>query len=82
MRQISAPVSGRASLQLKVTRLPGEFTLRAWTADADLGLLIQGRTTACDPLGLGGDQCGEQRGPDLKHSTFMFFRGTKRMCNN
>ena len=27
------------------------------------------RTTACDPRALGGDQCGERRGPDLKHST-------------
>ena len=24
-----------------------------------------GRTTACDPHALGGDQCGEQRGPTL-----------------
>ena len=28
-----------------------------------------GRTTACDPHALGGDHCGEQRGPDLEHST-------------
>ena len=27
------------------------------------------RTTACDPLALGGDQCGEQRGPNIKHNT-------------
>ena len=27
-----------------------------------------GRTTACDPRALGGDQCGEQRSPNLKHS--------------
>ena len=25
-------------------------------------------TTACDPHALSGDQCGKQRGPDLKHS--------------
>ena len=31
------------------------------------GLLLWGRTTACDPHALGGAQCGEQRGPDLKH---------------
>ena len=29
----------------------------------------RGRITACDPHALRGDQCGEQRGPDLKHST-------------
>ena len=28
-----------------------------------------GRTTACDPHALGGDQCGERRGPDLEHCT-------------
>ena len=28
-----------------------------------------GRKTACDPHALGGDQCGEQRGSDLMHST-------------
>ena len=28
-----------------------------------------GRTTASDPHPLGGDQCGEQRGPDLQHRT-------------
>ena len=39
------------------------------TADAGLSLLLWGRITACDPHALGGDQCGEQRGPDLKHST-------------
>ena len=27
------------------------------------------RTTACDRHALGGDQCGEQRGADLEHST-------------
>ena len=27
------------------------------------------RTTGCDPHALGGDQCGEQRCPELKHST-------------
>ena len=27
-----------------------------------------GRTTVCDPHALGSSQCGEQRGPDLKHS--------------
>ena len=26
-----------------------------------------GRTTACDPRLLGGDECGGQRGPDLEH---------------
>ena len=26
------------------------------------------RRTACDPQALGGAQCGEQRGPDHKHS--------------
>ena len=25
------------------------------------------RTPDCDPHALGGDQCGEQRGPDHKH---------------
>ena len=38
-------------------------------ADAGLGLLLWGRATACDPHALGGDQCGEQRGPDLGYST-------------
>ena len=28
-----------------------------------------GRTTACGPHAQGGDQCGHQRGSDLKHST-------------
>ena len=27
----------------------------------------EGRTSACDPHAVGGVQCGEQRGPDLKH---------------
>ena len=29
------------------------------------------RTTACDPHALDGDQCGEQRGSDLKHRTSL-----------
>ena len=28
----------------------------------------EGRTTAREPHALGGDQCGEQRGPDLEKS--------------
>ena len=28
-----------------------------------------GQPTACDPHAVGDDQCGEQRGPELKHST-------------
>ena len=32
-----------------------------------------GRTTACDPHALGGDQCGEQRGPNLKHSATKIY---------
>ena len=38
-------------------------------ADVGLGLLLWGRTTACEPHALGGDQCGERRGPDLEHCT-------------
>ena len=39
-------------------------------ADAGLGLVLWGSDkSACDPHALGGDQCGEQRGPDVKHST-------------
>ena len=38
-------------------------------ADAGLGLLLGGRTTACDPHALVGGRCGGRRGPDLKHST-------------
>ena len=33
------------------------------------------RTTACDPHALGGDQCGEQRGPELKYSTTTVTHG-------
>ena len=39
-------------------------------ADAGLGLVLWGSDkSACDPHAMGGDQCGEQRGPDVKHST-------------
>ena len=36
--------------------------MRAWLSCSG------GRTTACHPHALGGDQSGEQRGPVLKHS--------------
>ena len=42
------------------------------------------QTLARDPLTLGGDQCGEQRGPDLKRSTARFglspFWSTLPLC--
>ena len=38
-----------------------------------------GRTTACDPHALGGDQCGEQRGPDLEHSTTTTYGAQKAL---
>ena len=44
---------------------------RAW-------VLLQCRTAACDPHALGGDQCGEQRGPDFKHSTTTTPREERR----
>ena len=49
-------VSGRIQAQ-GVRRRP----LQAWVSCSG------GRTLACGPHALGGDQCGKQRGPDLKH---------------
>ena len=43
--------------------------MQAWVTSSG------GRTTVCDPHGLGGDQCGEQLGPDL--DTF-FVKKTSR----
>ena len=40
-----------------------KWMLQAWVSGSG------GRTTACDPHTLGGDLGGDQRGPDLKHST-------------
>ena len=37
--------------------------MQAWVST------LLGRSTACDPHALVGDQCGEQRGPDLMHKT-------------
>ena len=37
--------------------------MQAWVSCSE------GRTAACDPHDLGGDQRGEQRGPDLQLST-------------
>ena len=37
-------------------------TMQAWVSCSG------DRTTSCEPHALGGDQCGEQRGPDLQHS--------------
>ena len=42
--------------------------MQAWVSCSESGTLV------CDPHALGGDQCGEQRGPDLKQSTTT--RGT------
>ena len=38
-------------------------------ADACLRSCSEGRTTACDPHALGGDQCGDQRGSHLEHNS-------------
>ena len=50
------------------------------SANAGLGLLLRGRTTAHDPRALGGAQCGEQRGPDLKHSTLTTQLVSSELC--
>ena len=52
-------------------RLPGGVQAQgmSFVADASLGLALGDRTTACAPHVLGGDQYGEKRCPDLKHST-------------
>ena len=43
--------------------------MRRRRADAGLGSPpLGGRTSACDPTALGGALCGQQGGPDLKHS--------------
>ena len=59
-------------------RLPGGMRRRpmqAWVSCSG------GRTPACDPHALGGEQCGEQRGPDLKHSrTTRVSHSNPRWC--
>ena len=40
------------------------------------------RTTTCEPRASGGDQCGEQRGPDLQHSTTTLGASLCAMCRS
>ena len=50
--------------------LPRGIQAQGMRHAADEGFVCRsgGRTTACEPHALGGAQCGEQRGSDMKHS--------------